>query len=77
MAAAKKVNVGVIVNGSKPEAKNVLYQLIEFAQGHPNLRLLFEKRTGAMIRRPGHPETELAKKSDLLLIPWTFHAFKN
>jgi NAD+ kinase len=68
MATAKKVNVGVIVNGSKPDAKNVLYQLIEFSQGHPNLRLLFEKRTGAMICRPGLPEADLAKKSDLLLV---------
>ena len=68
MVAQKTVNLGVIVNGSKPGAKEVLYQLIEFAQGHPNLRLLFEKRTGALIRRPGHAEAELAKKSDLLLV---------
>lgn len=68
MAAAKKVTVGVIVNGSKPGAKDVLYQLIEFAQGHPTLRLLFEKRTGALIRRGGLSAIELAKKSDLLLV---------
>jgi len=68
MAAAKKVTVGVIVNGSKPGAKDVLNQLVEFSQGHPPLRLLFEKRTGAMIRRPGLPEAELAKKSDVLLV---------
>jgi NAD+ kinase len=68
MAAAKKVNVGVIVNGSKPGAKDVLYQLVEFSQGHPNLRLLFEKRTGALIHRPGVSECDLAKKSDLLLV---------
>jgi len=66
--AVKPVTVGVIVNGSKPGAKDVLYQLIEFAQGHPNLRLLFEKRTGALIRRGGISEVELAKKSDLLLV---------
>ena len=71
MAAPKKVRtvtIGVIVNGSKPGAKDVLYQLIEFSQGHPNLRLLFEKRTGALIRHPGLSEAELAKKSDLLLV---------
>jgi NAD+ kinase len=68
MAAAKKVNVGVIVNGSKPGARDVLYQLIEFAQGHPNLRLLFEKRTGALIHRSGISAVALAKKSDLLLV---------
>jgi len=71
MAAAKKVKpvaIGVIVNGSKPGAKDVLYQLVEFSQGHPNLRLLFEKRTGALIRRPGLSAAELAKKSDLLLV---------
>ncbi|MCE0522367.1 MAG: NAD(+)/NADH kinase [Methylacidiphilales bacterium] len=68
MAAAKKVKVGVIVNGSKPGAKDVLYQLVEFAQGHPNLRLFFEKRTGALIRRTGLSEPELAKKMDLLLV---------
>jgi len=64
----KPVTIGVIVNGSKPGAKEVLYQLIEFSQGHPNLRLLFEKRTGALIRRSGHTAAELAKKSDLLLV---------
>jgi NAD+ kinase len=69
MAAAKKVNIGVIVNGTKPGARDVLYQLIEFAQGHPNLTLLFEKRTAALIKRGGgHSEAELAKKSDLLLV---------
>jgi len=71
MAAAKKVKsvtVGVIVNGSKPNAKEVLYQLIEFSQGHPNLHLLFEKRTGALIGREGESEVELAKKADLLLV---------
>ena len=71
MAAAKKmktVTIGVIVNGSKPGAKDVLYQLIEFSQGHSNLRLVFEKRTGALIGREGLPEAELAKKSDLLLV---------
>ena len=68
MAAGKKVTVGVIVNGSKPGAKDVLFQLIEFAQGHPNLKLLFEKRTGALMRRSGPSEIELAKKSDLLLV---------
>jgi NAD+ kinase len=68
MAAAKKMNVGVIVNGSKPGAKEVLNQLIAFSQAHPNLRLRFEKRTGALIRRPGFSEAELAKRSDLLLV---------
>jgi len=64
----KTVTIGIIVNGSKPGAKEVLYQLIEFSQGHPNLRLLFEKRTGALIRRGGLSAVELAKKSDLLLV---------
>jgi len=64
----KPVTIGVIVNGSKPGAKDVLHQLIEFSQGHPNLRLLFEKRTGALIHRPGHSEAQLAKKSNLLLV---------
>jgi NAD+ kinase len=68
MAAAKNVTVGVIVNGSKPGAKDVLYQLIEYAQGHPNLKLLFETRTGKLIRRSGLSEINLAKKSDVLLI---------
>jgi len=68
MASEKKVNVGVVVNRSKPAAKAVLYQLIEFAQAHPNLRLHYEKRTGAMINRPGVSEAELAKKSDMLLV---------
>jgi NAD+ kinase len=68
MAAAKTITVGVIVNGSKPGAHVVLSQLIEFCQGHPTIRLLFEKRTGAMIRRPGLTEPQLAKRSDLLLV---------
>ena len=68
MAAAKKVTVGVIVNGSKPGAKDVLNQLVEFSQGHPDLHLLFEKRTGKLIRRAGFSEAELAKKSDVLLV---------
>ncbi len=68
MAAAKTLNIGVVVNGSKPGAKEVLTQLIEFSQEHPNLRLRFEKRTGHLIHRPGLPEHELAKKSDLLLV---------
>lgn len=68
MAAAKNVNVGVIVNRTKPAAKTVLDQLIGLAHGHPNVRLQFEKRTGAMINRPGLTEAELAKKSDLLLV---------
>jgi len=68
MATAKEVKVGVIVNGTKPGARDVLYQLCEFAQGHPNLRLLFEKRTGVLIGRSGVSECELAQKSDLLLV---------
>lgn len=68
MATQKKVTVGVIVNGTKPGACDVLYQLTEFAQGHPNLKLLFETRSGALIGKPGLPETTLAKRSDLLLV---------
>jgi NAD+ kinase len=68
MAAAKKVTVGVIVNGSKPGAKQVLQQVCEFAQGHPNLRLLFEKRTARFLNRAGLSECDLAKKSDVLLV---------
>jgi NAD+ kinase len=69
MAAAKTVKVGVIVNGTKPGARDVLYQLTEFAQGHPNLQLLFEKRTAALIKsKNGYSECELAKRSDLLLV---------
>jgi NAD+ kinase len=68
MAAAKKVNLGVIVNGSKPGAKDVLHQIIDFSQGHPNLHLFFEKRTAALIHRSGISEAALAKKSDLLLV---------
>ena len=45
------MNVGVVVNRSKPGAKEVLRKLIEFALVHPNLKLLFEKRTGAMIQQ--------------------------
>src|SRR5277367_2134792 len=69
MAAAKKVTVGVIVNGTKPGAKDVLYQLCEFAQGHPNIQLLFEKRTATLMHREGgFTECDLARKSDLLLV---------
>jgi NAD+ kinase len=69
MAAAKEVKVGVIVNGTKPGAKEVLYQLIDFAQGHPNLKLFFEKRTAALIKRKdGFSECDLAKKTDILLV---------
>jgi NAD+ kinase len=68
MAAAKKVTVGVIVNGSKPGAKDVLAQLTEFAQSHPSLRLLFEKRTAQLIQRTGLSEIALARRADLLLV---------
>ena len=68
MAAAKTLNIGVIVNRTKPGAKEVLHQLLKFSEGHPNLHLRFEKRTGALIRRAGISETELARKSDLLLV---------
>ena len=68
MAAAKKMRVGVVVNRTKPGAREVLAQLVEFAVAHPNLTLLFEKRTGAMIKQPGMSEVELARKSDLLLV---------
>ena len=66
--ADKKVTVGVIVNGAKPGAKDVLNQLIEFAQGHPNLRLLFETRTARLIKRQGLSEVTLARRADLLLV---------
>jgi NAD+ kinase len=68
MAAEKKVTVGVIVNGFKPGAKEVIYQLSEFAQGHPRLRLLFERRTGRLIKRAGLAESVLARRSDVLLV---------
>jgi NAD+ kinase len=68
MAAAKKVTVGVIVNGSKPGAKQVLQQVVEFSQGHPNVHLLFEKRTAHFLKRAGLSEPVLAKKSDILLV---------
>jgi NAD+ kinase len=68
MAAAKKLKIGVVVNRSKPGACDVLNQLMEFAVKHPNLKLLFEKRTGALIRQPGFDEKELARQSDLLLV---------
>jgi NAD+ kinase len=69
MAAPKKVTVGVIVNGSKPGAKQVLQQVCEFALAHPNLHLLFEKRTAQLIRRKsGVSECDLAKKADVLLV---------
>ncbi len=68
MAVAKTINVGVIVNRTKPGAREVLNKLIEFSRGHPSIQLHFEKRTGAMIRRPGISEPALAKKSDLLLV---------
>jgi NAD+ kinase len=68
MAAPKTLTVGVVVNLSKPGAKEVLHHLLEFSQGHPNLRLLFEERTGKLINRPGLTERELARKSDLLLV---------
>jgi len=68
MAVAKTLNIGVVVNRSKPGAREVLNQLIEFSRGHPTLRLHFEKRTGGLIHRAGLSERELAKKSDLLLV---------
>jgi NAD+ kinase len=68
MAAAKKMKIGVVVNRSKPGAMEVLNQLIEFAVAHPNLQLLFEKRTGALVKQPGLSEIELAKRSNLLLV---------
>jgi NAD+ kinase len=68
MAAPKKLKIGVIVNRSKAGALDVINQLIEFAVAHPNLQLLFERRTGALVRRGGFSETELAKRSDLLLV---------
>jgi NAD+ kinase len=68
MAAGKKMKIGVVVNRSKPGAIEVLNQLVEFSVAHPNLQLLFEKRTGALIKKPGLDEVELAKRSDLLLV---------
>ena len=69
MAAAKEVRVGVIVNGTKPGARDVLFQLTEFAQGHSNLKLLFEKRTAKLMKcSTGYTEPELAKRSDVLLV---------
>jgi len=68
MAAGKTLNIGIVVNRSKPGAKNVLTQIIDFSKAHPNLHLRFEKRTGALIHLPGLSERELAKKSDLLLV---------
>ncbi len=62
------MTVGVVVNCTKAGAREVLHQLIEFSQGHPNLQLLFEKRTAGLIGRRGISEPELAKKSDLLLV---------
>jgi NAD+ kinase len=62
------VTVGVVVNGSKLGAKEVLNQIIELSEKHNNLRLLFEKRTGALIHRPGFSEADLAKRSDFLLV---------
>jgi NAD+ kinase len=68
MAAPKTIKVGVVVNRTKPGARDVLSQLVEFAAAHPNLKLLFEKRTAALIKMPGLTEAELARKSDLLLV---------
>jgi NAD+ kinase len=68
MAAAKKVTVGVVVNGSKPGARDVLHQIIKLADRHSNLRLLFEKRTAALVGREGMSEVELAQKAGLLLV---------
>ncbi len=62
------MKIGVVVNRSKPGAIEVLNQLVEFSVAHPNLQLLFEKRTGALIKKPGLDEVELAKRSDLLLV---------
>jgi len=62
------MRIGVIVNRSKAGAMDVLNELVEFAVGHPNLELLFEKRTGALIRKPGLSEIELARRSNLLLV---------
>ena len=68
MAAGKKLNIGIVVNRSKPGAQDVLQQLLEFSQRHSNLHLRFEKRTAEMIGQTGLSEADLAKKSDLLLV---------
>ena len=68
MAAAKKLNIGIVVNRSKPGARDVLNQLVEFSQGHPNLHLRFENLTARLLGKSGLSEVELAKKSDLLLV---------
>ena len=54
MAAPKTIKIGVVVNRTKPGAREVLNQLVEFAAVHPNLKLLFEKRTGALIKKAGN-----------------------
>ena len=66
--ADKKVTVGVVVNGSKPGAKEVIRQVVAFAHSHPNLRLLFESRTGRLIGKKGLTEAALARKADMLLV---------
>jgi len=68
MAVEKKVTVGLIVNGSKPGAKDVIRQVVEFGESHSRLRLLFETRTARLIKRTGLSETELARRSDVLLV---------
>jgi NAD+ kinase len=68
MAAAKTMRVGVIVNRTKAGAKQVLTQVMAFAAAHPSIELLFEKRTGKLVHRPGLSEPELARRSDLLLV---------
>ena len=45
MAAAKTIKVGVLVNGTKPGARAVLNQVVEFAAAHPNLKLRLEGNT--------------------------------
>ena len=78
MAAAKKVTVGVVVNGSKPGARDVIYQVAEFAESHPNLNLLFEKRTGrpvtlACVQPQERPPADI----ELALYRILQEAFKN
>ena len=70
MAAAKKLKIGVVVNRSKPGAMDVLNQLVEFAVGASRTsKLLFEKRTGALIKQPGIGRDRTGQaQSDLLLV---------
>lgn len=68
MAVEKIIKVGVVVNRSKPGARDILRQLIGFAAEHSNLELYFEKKTAELIHGKGLSEKELAKKVDILVV---------